>query len=128
MMMMKQNRHWSGGFRQNLFNEDLGETDDLAEAPPSQGDPGVYPAEVIAASNRQCVELAGEEPDTPAEETALAEHSKLQDCAIRVIMLRDEVSDQFAANGASRARPPPWQPSCDWAPMPPLRTANPGWR
>ena len=53
-------------------------------------------AEVIAASNRRCVQLAGEEPDKPFKETAFAEDSKLQ--AICGIMLRDEVSDQFAAN------------------------------
>jgi hypothetical protein len=80
----------------NLFNEGLGETDDLVEAPPSQGVPGVSAAEVIAASNRRCVQLAGEEPDKPFKETAFAEDSKLQ--AICGIMLRDEVSDQFAAN------------------------------
>jgi hypothetical protein len=37
--------------------------------------------------------LAGEEPDTPVEETVLSEHTKLQDGASRAIMLRDEVSD-----------------------------------
>ena len=58
-----------------------------------------------------CVELAGEEPDTPVEETVLAEHPKLQDCAIRGIMLRDEVSDQFAENGAPKVPPAPWRPS-----------------
>jgi len=78
---------------------------------PSQGDPGSYAAGVIAPCNRRCVEMAGEEPDTPFEETALAEHSRLQDCAIRGIMLRDEVSDQFAANGASKVPAAPCQRS-----------------
>src|ERR1035441_5398586 len=68
-------------------------------------------AEVTGVCSRRCVELAGEEPDTPVEETVLAEHPKLQDCAIRGIMLRDEVSDQFAENGAPKVPPAPWRPS-----------------